>query len=141
YLRPGGLLVYIVPQRRLANSARYLAGHYRDLACWRFPDGLFDCFGQVVVLGTRREEVAGDTALLATVEGWATGPLPVLPVASDATQQRTLPVLPAGEVRFTSFAFDPAEAAGEARRTGLWAHAALMERLWPPEERRVRPLM
>ena len=49
YLRPGGLLVYIVPQRRLADSARYLAGHYRDLACWRFPDGLFERFGQVVV--------------------------------------------------------------------------------------------
>ncbi|GMU39391.1 MAG: hypothetical protein AMXMBFR23_02570 [Chloroflexota bacterium] len=141
YLRPGGLLVYIVPQRRLANSARYLAGHYRNLACWRFPDGLFERFGQVVVLGTRREEVAADTSLRTTVEAWATGRLAELPVAGDAGQQRTLPVLPAGEVLFTSFAFDPAEAAAEARRTGLWTHAALMERLWPPEERRVRPLM
>jgi len=141
HLRVGGLLVYIVPQRRLASSARYLAAHYRDLACWRFPDGLFERFEQVVVLGTKREQPTSDTSLRATVESWATGPLPELPAAGDAGSQRTLPILPTGDVLFTSFAFDPAEAAAEARRSGVWAHAALMERLWPPEERRVRPLM
>ena len=34
-LCPGGLLVFIIPQRRLVTSARYLAGHYRELACYR----------------------------------------------------------------------------------------------------------
>lgn len=140
-LRPGGLLIYVVQQRRLALSARYLAGHYRDLACWRFPDGLFERFEQVVVFGTKREEAVSDAAGRATVESWASEPLPALPVAGDVKQLRTLPVMPAGDVLFTSFSFDPAEAAAEARRSGVWAHAPLIERLWPPEERRVRPLM
>ena len=137
----GGLLIYIVPQRRLATSARYLASHYQDLACWRFPDGLFESFEQVVVVGTRREQPVTATAARDTVEGWALEPLPPLPKVGDVRQQRALPVLPAGDVLFTSFTFDPDEAASEARRSGVWTHAALVERLWPPEDRRVRPLM
>lgn len=140
-LRPGGLLIYIVPQRRLVTSARYLASHYHDLACWRFPDGLFETFEQVVVLGTRREQPASDATARAEVEAWALDPLPSLPDRGDAKRQRALPVLPAGDVLFTSFSFDPEEAAAEARRAGVWTHAALIERLWAPEERRVRPLM
>ncbi|RJQ07869.1 MAG: class I SAM-dependent methyltransferase [Dehalococcoidia bacterium] len=140
-LRPGGLLIYIVPQRRLATSARYIAGHYRDLDCWRFPDGLHKRFEQVVLFGTMREAPVSDAAARATVESWASGPLPELPVAGTMKQPRALPVLPAGDVLFTSFNFDPSEAAAEARRSGVWTHASLTERLWPPEQRKVRPLM
>lgn len=140
-LRPGGLLIYVVPQRRLATSARYLAGHYRDLACWRFPGGLHERFDQVVLFGTMREAPVSDASGRATVESWASGALPELPAAGAMKQLRALPVLPAGDVLFTSFNFDPGEAAAEARRSGVWAHVALTERLWPPEERRVRPLM
>lgn len=140
-LRPGGLLIYIVPQRRLATSARYLASHYEDLACWRFPDGLFETYEQVVVFGTRREQPVSDSAARATVEAWALEPLPPLPDPGEPRQQSSLPVLPVGDVLFTSFTFDPDEAASEARRSGVWTQASLIERLWPPEERQVRPLM
>ena len=34
-LTPGGVLVFIIPQRRLVVSARYLANHYRSFAAWR----------------------------------------------------------------------------------------------------------
>ena len=37
--------------------------------------------------------------------------------------------------------FDPETAAEEARRSGLWTNPVLADRLWPAEERRVRPLM
>lgn len=141
YICSRGLLVYIVPQRRLAGAARYLASHYRDLDCWRFPDPLFERFEQVVVLGTKREEAVSDTETRARIESWASGTLPELPQAGAGRPQRSLPVLPPGGVLFTAFAFDPEEAAAEARRSGVWAHGALMERLWPPNERRVRPLM
>jgi len=140
-LCPGGLLVLIVPQRRLAVSARYLAGHYGDLACFRFPDGEFERFGQVVLFGVKRAEPAVDAELRTTVERWAAEPLAELPAAGSARPRWTLPALEAGEVLFTSLLFDPAEAAREARRRGVWANAALAERLWPPQERRVRPLM
>ena len=140
-LCPGGLLVFIVPQRRLVTSARYLAGHYRDLACYRFPDGAFEAFQQVVLFGVKRDEpvAAGDHR--AAVEAWASGPLPELPRAGEARPRYELPSLTAGDVLFTSLFYDPEEAAAEARRSGLWANATLGERFWPPEERPVRPLM
>ncbi len=140
-LCPRGLLIYIVPQRRLAMSARYLASYYRDLECWRFPGDLFERFEQVVVLGTKREEPVSDAAARAAIESWATGELPELPSAGAVRARHALPVLPAGDLLFTSFGFDAEEAAAEARRSGVWTHASLTERLWPPEEQRVRPLM
>ncbi len=42
---------------------------------------------------------------------------------------------------FASQFFDPEVAAQQARQSGLWASPALAERLWPAEERPVRPLM
>ncbi len=55
-LARGGLLIYIIPQRILAmpEIARILASHYENMRIYRFPDGLFDKFQQVVVFATRR---------------------------------------------------------------------------------------
>jgi hypothetical protein len=64
-----------------------------------------------------------------------------LPPAGTIERLYNLPHLPAGPVLFASQIFDPEAAAEEARRPGLWANAALADRLWPAEERRVRPLM
>src|SRR5690606_11515454 len=74
-LCPGGLLVFIVPQRRLAVSARYLAGHYRDLACYRFPDHEYEAFQQIVLFGVKRAEPVADADLRNAVERWAVEPL------------------------------------------------------------------
>ena len=55
-LMRGGLLTYIVPQKILGISevARWLSGHYEALSVYRFPDGLFEKFKQVVVLAYKR---------------------------------------------------------------------------------------
>jgi len=53
-LAPGGLLVYLVPQRVLPLASRYLATKYADVRCWRFPDPAFARFGQVVLVANRR---------------------------------------------------------------------------------------
>jgi superfamily II DNA or RNA helicase len=49
-------LVYIIPQRILGmpEVARLLGGHYENIRIYRFPDGLFEKFQQVVVFATRR---------------------------------------------------------------------------------------
>ena len=53
----GGLLVYIIPQHILAlqEIARMLVGHYEALSVYRFPDGLFEKFKQIIVLAYRRK--------------------------------------------------------------------------------------
>jgi hypothetical protein len=40
---------------------------------------------------------------------------------------------PSGPILFASQTFDAEAAAEEARRSGLWANAALADRLWPDE--------
>lgn len=140
-LCPGGLLVFIVPQRRLAVSARYLAGHYTRFACYRFPDLEYADFRQVALLAVKRDGPVGGDGQKQQLEAWAEKPLPELPPPGSVEPVYDLPALPTGPVLFASHFFDPETAAREAREHGLWANPALVERLWPVEERPVRPLM
>lgn len=139
-LCPGGALVFLIPQARLAVSARYLAAHYAGFRAYRFPDPEHAAFGQLALLGTKRTRATLDPAAQALLEGWATAALPPLPDVPDGPPL-PVPPLPRGEVLFAPLAFDPALAALEARRRGVWAQPAFAEQLWPPEERPVRPLM
>ena len=56
-LMRGGLLTYIIPQKILGmiEVARLLAGHYEAITIYRFPDGLYEKFKQVVVLAYKRK--------------------------------------------------------------------------------------
>ncbi len=140
-LAPGGLLIYVVPQGRLAQSARYLASRYEALRCYRFQDPEYDAFRQCVVLGRRRATQVIVADALALVEAWATDPLPELPSPGSTSPLYELPASPAGPVTFASQFFEPEAAAAEARERGLWKNSTLVERFWPASERPVRPLM
>ena len=69
YLTENGLLVFIVPRRRLAVSARYLAAHYQRLRCWAFPDPERQVFDQVVLAGYRKMEPQPGRARRAAGQG------------------------------------------------------------------------
>lgn len=140
-LAPGGLLIYIVPQVRLAQSARYLASRYEGLRSFRFQDPEYDAFRQCVVLGRKRatQVVAADAQV--QVEAWAAVSLPQLPSPGSIPPSYELPALPAGPVVFASQFFEPETAAAEALQRGLWSNTTLVERFWPAEARPVRPLM
>ena len=139
-LCPGGVLVFLIPQRRLAVSARYLASHYAGWRAYRFPDPEYAAFHQCVLFATRKAQAAHDPAAQAQLEAWSTGELPPLPDAPAATPLR-VPALPVGEVLFAALCFDASQAAAEARRRGVWAQPQLAEQLWPAEEQPVRPLL
>jgi hypothetical protein len=141
-LSPGGILAFIVPQQRLAVSARYLAGHYHRLSCYRFPDPEFAAFKQVVVLAVKRHEPVSDASGRDSVASWSTDEdLPVLPPADVGEAAYLSPVVITKPVLFSSLFFDPETAAREARQHGLWTNPSVTERLWPAEEKPVRPLM
>ena len=140
-LCPGGVLVFIVPHRRLAVSGRYLAAHYSRFACYRFPDREYAEARQIVLLAVKRDGAVGKNDEQLKIEAWAAEALAELPPADTVEPLYDLPHLPGGPILFASQIFDPGVAAEEARRSGLWANAALADRLWPAEERRVRPLM
>ncbi len=76
-LTPGGVLIYIIPHRRLANEkiARHLLGWYDELRCFKLAEDDYPVFKQVVVFGQRRAEYrapAGD-AMREVMDTWATG--------------------------------------------------------------------
>ncbi len=73
-LTEGGVLVFIVPHYALAASAETLATEYDDVSCYRFPDGDFAAFKQVVLFAKKCDtRLAADRSILARVKGWSDG--------------------------------------------------------------------
>ena len=139
-LCPGGVLIFLVPESRLAVSARYLSSHYANIRAYRFPDPEYRDYRQMVLLATCKPTAAPDPSAQAELSASSRGELPPLPHA-PAGPTVAVPALPVGEVLFASLAFDPERAAAEARRRGAWVDPGLAEQLWPPDERPARPLM
>ena len=139
YLTESGLLVFVAPRRRLAESARYLASHYARLRCWTFPEPEREAFDQVVVTGVRKAEVQYDQYAAVRLQEFIEGD------AEELTPQRypsyNAPATAGGEVLFATRTVDPVAAAAESRRSGLWVSAAVTEALWPAGDPSTRPLM
>ena len=55
WLKAGGVLVFVIPQLRLAKCARLLSEHFTDLRVFRLTDPACLEYKQIVVLGTRRK--------------------------------------------------------------------------------------
>lgn len=139
YVADDGLLVFVVPRRRLAVSARYLSSHYGRLRCWSFPEPEREVFDQVVLIGRRKPEPFADAHAERQVLEWSSGkPEPLVPVRYP---EYRAPGSTAGDVLFATRTVDPAAAASEARRSGLWTSPDITDSLWPAEDRRERPLM
>ncbi|MGC2552650.1 MAG: DUF6094 domain-containing protein, partial [Candidatus Sulfotelmatobacter sp.] len=62
----GGVLVFVIPQLRLAKCARLLSEHLTDLRVYRLTEPACLQYQQIVVLATRRKRHARviDAALL-----------------------------------------------------------------------------
>ncbi len=149
YLVDGGILVFVVPRHRLAVSARYLAANYNRLVCRRFPDPEYDDFDQVMLLGTRRAKPEHLPEYEEKIRRWSEGPLETINTLEDPPrdippEERAPIYVPTGErteLLFTIRSVDPARAAEEAQRSGLWTNQAIRESLWPTENRKTQPLM
>jgi len=71
WLKPGGLLVFVIPQPQLRVCARILSEHFADLSVYRLTEPASVQYKQVAVLGVRRKrhQQVRDSALLDSV-GW-----------------------------------------------------------------------
>ena len=143
YLAENGPLILIVPRHRLAVSARYLAANYRDLSCWRFPDPEYEDFDQVALMGHRRSQPEPSPHSDDKIIDWAHCPLDQVETLEKTVRLPPMSV-PSGErsdVLFTVRTVDPARAATEAQRSGLWTSQTIRDSLWPESDRKVQPLM
>ena len=141
YLEYDGLLVFVVPRHRLAVSARYLASHYQQLECWRFPDPEYDDFDQVMLLGKRKSAPLHIPMYEKRIQGWALGPLEQMKTLEDARPLMNVPHGDMEELFFTVRMVEPERAAEEAQRSGLWNNASIQQSLWPTEGGKTKPLM
>ncbi len=94
-LMRGGLLIYIVPQHILSlkDVAVYLAGQYERQEIYRFPDGLFERFKQVVLFATRRTQAYRPTEEeTEQIQSWGSIELPQLPAKFEQPQYSLLAV-------------------------------------------------
>jgi SAM-dependent methyltransferase len=55
WLKPGGVLVFVIPQPQLKSCARILSEHFGDLTVYRLTEPASVQYKQVAVLGTRRK--------------------------------------------------------------------------------------
>lgn len=100
HLLYGGLLLYVIPYYRLTSDiCRILCDNFENIAVWRFTDGEFKKFKQVVVMGTRkrRETTPQDTEWL---EQYAAYP-DRIPVLTELNSPRY--ALPANETEVKVF--------------------------------------
>jgi SAM-dependent methyltransferase len=74
WLKPGGVLLFVIPLPRLAKCARLLSEEFQDLRVFRLTESACLPFKQIVVLGTRRKRHTRlmDSALLECVR-WLEG--------------------------------------------------------------------
>jgi len=66
WLKAGGVLIFVIPQLRLAKCARLLSEHFTDLRVFRLTEPVCMQYKQIAVLGTRRKRHSkiSDAALL-----------------------------------------------------------------------------
>ena len=147
-LAPDGVLIWIVSQQRLSAAAKHLAEHYRDLACWRFPDApwrppdapdrpavpMYAAFAQVALLARRRRvPVPADPAIIATIKEWAAAGADLPPLAlSEGDEAKHADAVPDGDDgryllpaafaplrHFLAATFDPDAVALQVSRPGV----------------------
>ncbi len=156
WLQPGGLLVYVVPRHilKMRKAAKYIASHYDQVRVYRFPDGAYERFKQIVLFGVRRPKgVVPDAAAVEVLMAMGreeTGLLPEQPrleplaacpredVGAASEPIYTLPSLivkdngpRSGGFKFRSMFVDPADALAEARQMGASTASAWRQHLDP----------
>ena len=118
YVQPQGVLVYIVPQKRVSNDiAKLLSYRFDDFNCYRFPDEEYERFRQMVLFGAKKPESYLDGECFERLRAVPHEELDEIPYLESPVYG--LPVSP--EVKlFRSSVIDEAELERELIRSGLW---------------------
>ncbi len=82
YLKVGGILIYIIPQSRLDKSiAKTLSSKFENIQVYRFVDGEYEGYKQIVVLGRKKRNTEPDETEylnLAQVPSFTLDEIPVM---------------------------------------------------------------
>ena len=136
-LARGGLLIYIIPQRILGmpEVVRWVVGHYENIRIFRFPDGLFDKFQQVVVFATRRTVYkAPMESEFGAIMALANQPMePLMPVPQPLYELLPAPIRGANSrpVVFKRMDWEPEEVVEATQKLGVQTTAEWLDLIQP----------
>jgi hypothetical protein len=122
YISSGGILVYLIPQRRLDSQiARMLSYRFSDIAIFRFPEQEYRAFRQVVIFGILKKRPVKDDPVAEYLKkcGELKAVVPHLPQDPPRLYEVPLSPLRAGFV-FRSKDIDPEELSQEILEHGLF---------------------
>ena len=142
YLCAGGILVYLIPQRRLdGHIARMLSYRFERLSIFRFPEEEYRAFKQLVILGVlkRKPEKDDEGALYLKNCGLQKAIVPYLPKTPQDIYE--VPISPSkARFLFMSKTIEPEELAEEIRVYGLFEWFSEMTTPLRMTEK-IRPIM
>jgi len=127
YLKPKGLLVYIIPQTRLDKSiAKILSYRFENINVYRFQGEEYDAFKQIVLFGIKKRNPELDNDSYSSLVKVKETELPELPFIEQTAYR--LPE--AGKVNlFRSTVIDIQDLAREAKASPLWRNFQEMARI------------
>jgi predicted RNA methylase len=122
YLSPRGLLLFIVPQKRITiRIARVLSAYFEDLKIRRFPADEFQAFGQIVIAGLKKARAEINGEVLASLSQ-----IPSVDLPEMVRKEFSFSVPAVGKDFFIRSAeFGPDELAEELTASSLWKEPAL----------------
>ena len=115
YIRPHGLLIYIIPQHRVNKKiAALLSFNFEDITVYKFPDDEYEAYSQIVIFATRKEKPCVDEYVREMLAGIPDANLENIPEVDNPRY-----LLPCSDDRilFTSRALDEEELEASIKRS------------------------
>lgn len=139
-----GLLVFIIPQKAIMDTAVTLSREFQRIRCVRFPHPEADSFNQVLITAVRKERPDPAPAQTKELQSIAMGTLSINTL--DDPPQHYAHYLPAqthepAEILFNSQSINVTEALAESVRKGILASPSVRERFWPTGQTAALPVL
>ncbi len=128
YLMPQGILVYLIPLRRLDRPiARMLAYRFEDIRLYKFPQNLYQKFKQIVLFGKAKKTplIDDDVCNFLTNAGTGKVQVPFLPEEPDFFYKVQCSPNPKNFI-FRTSKIDPEELEKEILQYGLFEELVQM---------------
>ena len=121
YLIPGGVMVYLIPLRRLDRTiARMLSYRFEKISLYKFPENLYHQFKQIVLFGILKKSPSSDESVCEYLKDAGTGKIciPYLPETSEHIYE--VPPSPTmNKFLFRTLEINPKELEEEIKQYGL----------------------
>lgn len=142
YLRPKGVLVYLIPQKRLDGQiAKMLSYRFEDISVYRFPEEAFKSYRQLVIFGVLKGKPEKDESRAEYLKNCGNQgiAIPHLPVEPPRIYE--IPLSPSRpDFLFRSREIDPNELDEEIEKHGLFDQLRAMTTPLKMCEK-IRPIM